>query len=641
MIRQLFIRSRFGQSIIELQLVIGLSAILLPALVAGFVATREGVPQENQRLLAVGLLREAEEAIRSSRDKDWNNISTNGTFHPVIAADNSWQLVAGSETTVNQFTRYVVISDVFRDSNGDIVSSGGTLDPSTKHVTTTVGWSTPYASSVTSENYLHRFTNNAYIQTTAVDFNNGTNSGTTVTNSSGGEVSLGAGGGSDWCSPNLSINAVDLPKNGVANAISAIEGKIFAGTGDNSSGVSYATVNVSNTNPPVGTVASTFNGYKTNDTFGETNYAYLATDNNSKEIVIVSIGAVPYTEAGYFNSPGNGDGNSVYVAGNYGYMTSGNQFYIFDLASKNGSRSQIGTGVTLAGTGTKIVINGDYAYVSISDSGVEMQIIDISNPNAPTVVGQADVNGQAAVDLYINQSATRAYLATSVSDSQSEFFIIDIAVKSGNRPTLGAYEANGMSPKGVSLATNNKAILGGTGAEEYQAIDISNEASPTRCGGLNIDSGVNGVATVLESDGDAFSYIITGDSTTELKIIGGGPGGGYASGGTFTSSPFNVGRSAVFNRFDVSFSKPNQTDIQFQVAVADPVSDSCTSADYVFVGPDGTSGTYFSDDSTIIFNDDGTGFENPAQCFKYKVLLSTSDQSSTPTLYDFTVNYSP
>ena len=69
-----------------------------------------------------------------------------------------------------------------------------------------------------------------------------------VTNNSGGEITLGSGGAGAWCSPELTIAALDLPKSGAANAVTAIEGKAFAATGDNASGVAFAEVSVSNTN---------------------------------------------------------------------------------------------------------------------------------------------------------------------------------------------------------------------------------------------------------------------------------------------------------------------------------------------------------------------------------------------------------
>ncbi|MCX6793908.1 MAG: hypothetical protein NTY06_02270, partial [Candidatus Gottesmanbacteria bacterium] len=172
-----------------------------------------------------------------------------------------------------------------------------------------------------------------------------------------GEVTLGAGGKGDWCEPNLSIAALDLPKNGVANAVSAIPNQVFAGTGDNASGVSYATVNINESDPPVAAISGTYDGFKTNAIFGEQNYAYLATDNNFKEIEIINLTTNPYSEAGYFDAPSNGDGNSIYVSGNVGYMTSGNIFYTFDLTSRSGSRSKLGS-VTMAGTGIKTIVVG-------------------------------------------------------------------------------------------------------------------------------------------------------------------------------------------------------------------------------------------------------------------------------------------
>ena len=209
------------------------------------------------------------------------------------------------------------------------------------------------------------------------------------------------------------------------SAISAIEGKGFAGTGDNSSGISYASIAISNTHPPVATVSGTFDGFKTNDgIFGDADYAYLATDTNSKEVEIVDLTHITngkYSEAGYFNAPGNGTGNSVFVLGSVGYMTSGNHLYTFDLSSKSGSRPQLGS-VTLAGTGAKVYVVGNYAYVAISEETLELQIIQVSDGGRTlSIVGQADVNGHEATDVFVNSTGTRVYLATKSSSSQKEF----------------------------------------------------------------------------------------------------------------------------------------------------------------------------------------------------------------------------
>jgi len=632
-----------GQFIIELLITIGLVSMILPALLTGFFAVRSGSTNQDQKIQAVFYLKEAAEAVRNLRDTDWNKIATNGIFHPVVTG-STWSLTPGSET-INAYnlTRRVEISDVYRNSNGTIVASGGTLDPSTKKITITVSWNNPLPVSVQSVLYLTRYHDNAsFTQSTEADFNSGNLSNTVVTNINGGEVTLGAGGSGSWCNPNLSITALDLPKSGVANAITAIEGRAFVGTGNNASGESFVNINISNQKPPVASILGTFSNYKTNDVFGEPNYGYIATDVNSKEVVIIDISQLPYSEIGYFNTPlSSADATSIYVLGNRGYVTAGYFLYIFDLSSKTGARPILGYPFLLLGNGTSIVVKGNYAYVSIANSPIEMQIIDITNPWNIFQIGYADVNGQDGKRVFINDSATRAYLVTNASSSKPEFFIIDISAKSGSRPVLGSYDANGMNPKNLAVVPGNKAIIVGEEGEEYQVIDITNESNPVRCGGLDINSSINGIASVLEQDGDAYSYIITGDANSEFRIIEGGPGGQYTGSGTFTSNFFDAGSTVTYNRFIPTFLKPSQTNLQFQIAVADAVNGSCSNSTYYFIGPDGTPNTYFTSEAQVPLLNNDQGYRNPGRCIKYKAFLSTTDLNQAPVIYDVSFNYSP
>lgn len=636
-LKQYFLRFTTGQLLVELLVAIGLASVLLPALLVGVMSSREGKAQEQQRLEATTLLREAVDASRSIKNKtnNWATFAVNGTYHPVLAS-GAWSLALNSEV-INGFTRQIVITSVNRDSSGNIVTSGGTTDdPSTKKVVITVSWSSPHASSVLSTLYLSRYSSEIYTDTTWADFNGGTKNGVAVTSSSGGEVTLGAGGGGDWCSPNLSIAALDLPKNGVANAISAIEGKVAAGTGENASGVAFASIAVANTDPPTSSISGTFDSYKTNGVFTETNYAYLATDDNAKELVIIDLNnknpdTGKYAEVGYFNTPGsNTNANSIYVSGNVGFLTAGSTLYTINLSSKSGSRAQLAS-KSLPATGTKIIVVGEYAYVSIAGDTKELQVIRSTNGGATLAnYGYADVNGEAAYDVYVNTTGTRTYLATGAAASLPEFFIINTSNKSAANPRfslVGSYDASGMNPKGVAVVTGNKAILVGTGAEEYQVIDITTESSPSRCGGLQLDNGINGVASVLEADGDAYSYLITGDSSTELKIIEGGPGGHFVTSGTFESRTFTNNNQSGFNYLSFTIAEPSGTDIKFQVAVN---SDNVT---WNYFGPGGTGSTFYDSADAIPFSV-GSG-----TYFRYKAFL-TGDGNASPVLYDTTINYS-
>ncbi|MCR4324322.1 MAG: hypothetical protein NUV69_01395 [Candidatus Curtissbacteria bacterium] len=623
-----------GQFLVELLVAIGLTSVILPALLTGFVASREGRDQEGQRLVATGLAREAQDATRSvrSRTNGWDYF-TNGTYYPRISG-SVWELAAGVET-IGDFTRQVEISDVRRDSAGIIVSSGGTIDPSARKVVIRVLWEKPRSSNVTSTFYVTRYSSLVFVDTTDAEFNAGVRNGTVVTNTAGGEVTLGAGGGGDWCAPNLSINPLDLPKNGVANAISAIEGKVAAGTGENSSGVAFASIGVANTNPPTSQVSGTFDGYKTNGVFTETNYAYLATDNNSKEVVIIDLTQQvggKYVEVGYFNTPSsNADGLSVYVAGNIGFLTTGSRLYTFNLTSKTGSRAQLAS-IALPAAGTKVVVVGQYAYISIAGHTKELQIVNFNGAGTTLANhGYSDVNGEAAYDVAVNLTGTRAYLATAASTSLREFFIINTTNKSSSNPSLpqvGSYDASGMSPKGVAITTGNRAILVGTSAEEYQVINIANEATPVRCGGLQLANGVNDVAAVLEADGDAYSYIITGDSSNELKIIEGGPGGTFVTSGSFESRTFTMSEEIALNQLTFTATEPLSTDVKLQIAIN---GDNST---WSYFGPDGTGSTFFQTQSPIPLSlINGT-------YVRYKAFLE-GDGLSSPILSDVNIYYSP
>lgn len=315
------LKSERGQSLVELLITIGLSAILIPALLTGFSIIRNGRVQQDMRLQATGYVKEAEEAMRVVQANGWSNLST-GTYHPVVSG-TTWALASGPETVASVFTRQVTISDIFRDSNGNIASSGGTLDPSTKQITITVFWSSPISTNISSVMYITRYGNNNYTETIASTFNNGTQNNTQVVNVSGGEVALSNNNKAKWCSPAFSSSTIDLP-DGPPVAVaaygsatnSAIPNNAFVATAPfATSSVKLAYVNVTaDTASPAATLRGTFtldptkysapglvpsginltNSFKTNDVKYYTSaagkiYALLATDLPDHEVIAVQV----------------------------------------------------------------------------------------------------------------------------------------------------------------------------------------------------------------------------------------------------------------------------------------------------------------------------------------------------------------
>lgn len=661
-----------GSYLIELLMVIGLLAILLPVLLTGFTATRNGRAQQDQRQKALALLREGQEAVRVVREKDWNNFAdfaTNNCFDNTHKCHNeldstgkTWELKTPSQTISlngSSFTRSIIISDVYRDFSdpskplSDTFISGYLLDPSIKKVTTTVNWSTPNPSSVTASEYLTRNDNLSYTETRKDQFDLGAiKTNIDVTNNAGGEIKLkGNGGSGDWCKPNLTLAQQDLPKNGVANGVYAIEGTIFAATGDNASGVSFEKVNVTTTGDPVTSAQSTFDGFKTNSIFGETNYAYLATDNNFKEVEIIDLTnsiSGKYQEAGYFDAPGNGNGKSVYVFNNIGFMTDGNTLYTFDLNTRTGSRSKLGN-INLDGNGNRVIVLQDpvsgqiYAYVATSNTSKQLQIFLISSDGKTiTSVGSKALPALGARDLFVSPDGKRVYMVTEYSSSQNNVFILDTNDKNSIN-IKSSTTTGGMIPKGITVIQNRAIVVGIDGTYQYQVFKIENDlfsncdnADPT-AGKLTISSGVNGVSSIFQTNGDAFSYIITGDSTSELKIIRGGGGGSglpYSTYGLFESQTIpvpDIGYDSAFNNFAVTNDTPSNTSINFSIAIKH--------------GPNCASTSFIPSDfkpfiaGTLTVGTNGT-YVNPGQCVRYRAEFN-SDGNATPTLSDITFNYSP
>lgn len=303
-------------------IMMGIFALFLPALTTGLTVLRSSKPQQEQRLTAATLMRETIEAVRNVREAGWATFAINGTFHPSISG-SSWTLQPDPDT-VNGFSRSVVISDVNRDGNGNIVSTGGSPDPSSKKVTTTISWTVPYAGSIQSINYFTRYLDNlTYTQTTKAEFDTGTLNSVKTTSVSGGEVQLADNNKAKWCSPSLSSATIDLP-DGPPVAVSAtasanltsIPNDVFVATSPystNSAKLAYVNV-TANTDPPVPTLKGIFtlnpaeysdpglvpmgvgfdNNFKTNDVkyyrspSGKL-YALLATDMPGREIIAIQI----------------------------------------------------------------------------------------------------------------------------------------------------------------------------------------------------------------------------------------------------------------------------------------------------------------------------------------------------------------
>src|SRR3989344_3415432 len=362
--RRITIHYQFGQSLIEIIIAIALASLLLPALLTGLVASREGKAQEEQRLQATALLREAEDAVRSVREQNWSNISPIGTYHPQVSG-SAWSLAAGSEI-INGYTRHIEISNVNRDTSGNITESVGSQDTSTKKVVSTVSWNTPIASSVKSTTYLQRYLQNtSWDQTTVAHFNLGTHNQTATVPTGGGAVELAPGAGAgDWATPQV-VATRNLPGNADAMDVYVDNNRAYVVTLSQGGSDFFIYDTTDPENPlPLGSVDLAADGYAV---VVSGNFAYVATSHNSRELTVINVSNPnsPFLTGTHFNAPTNSDGRTVALSGTRAYLVTdtntsgaGYEFYSINIASPL-TPSQIG-GINLGASARDIFVSGNF-----------------------------------------------------------------------------------------------------------------------------------------------------------------------------------------------------------------------------------------------------------------------------------------
>lgn len=127
-----------------IEIIVG-SAILTISLIAVSTYFQKSLQfnQGNKKIVQAGfLLEEGLEVVKFFRDTSWVNISglTSGTSYYLNFDGTKWATSTSNVFVDNLFERKLVINNVSRDANDDIVSSGGTNDADTKKVTLFVSW---------------------------------------------------------------------------------------------------------------------------------------------------------------------------------------------------------------------------------------------------------------------------------------------------------------------------------------------------------------------------------------------------------------------------------------------------------------------------------------------------------------------
>lgn len=643
-----------GQAIIELIIALALLSLTFITTSRLFIDISYGDLNNLNRVKAEALASEEIEAIKSIHERGWTDLVNQSFPAHAVITDGLWHLVNSSEN-IDIFTRTITMSDVQRNSNGQIVTSGGTLDPSTKKFIISVSWNSPQANLIEKELILTRWRDNQIWQEkTTGDFMIGTLIDTVVTNEFDGEVRLDVGQGFGGYKGNRFSS---LTNDSVGNLDDANKKVSFRFTAQHTGDVDYIRVYVNDghpTQPPKYRfgLQSDLNGNPSGVWLGENHDAYkdyriktLGWKELELEHDADIVAGTPYHLVVQYQSEQINPGKYIDLRALYPlnkivpYSGDPDEYRMIRWSEDGGFNW--------------IDINKSPVFILIPE---EEGVVDYNNAEGnpyytafDASVSGSDYKGQ--IFTYtddtesFNKLGTYVYLKHQVGATPQDDLYFQIRDLTDGVDLIPDSDKIFITKDQVSIDYQLKEKTFTTPLTLIQGHDYRiyfyspgtqfNRAYQVGTG-ENIDQSPDNEINYLGSQskysessnaGADWSNYINRDIFYQFSVIA---EGGHFMSGEYISKTFDAGSDVAFNRIFWSATIPDGTELKFQIATNSDL------ASWNFVGPDGTSSTYFTPSSTQSVN-----FANVVgRYFRYKAFFSTTDGGLTPILDSFSLNYS-
>ena len=132
-----------GFVLVEALVTAAILSFVLAGTIGGFLLSLQRSFENGAAVQATFLAEEGIEALHVMRDNGWDaNIAPLASGSTIYLEFNgtTWQATTTNNYIDGIFERVVNITEVRRDSAHDIVESGGTVDPGTKKIVSSVSW---------------------------------------------------------------------------------------------------------------------------------------------------------------------------------------------------------------------------------------------------------------------------------------------------------------------------------------------------------------------------------------------------------------------------------------------------------------------------------------------------------------------
>ncbi len=627
-------KRRQGFSLIELLIAISFVSVLTVVIVQTGLQTRGLRRLTAERLEA---LLYAQEAMEVFSQTDWKDLPA-GQYHPQLAT-SSWQVATGTEVLNNRYTRLVELSDVYRASStrdqiyGPIVTSGGYLDPNSKKISARISWQTLSGATSTEvmDSYLVNWRASRLQQTDwsggpgQTDWTDPTkffSSAEGIEYSIPGILSLKIGN-IDW-SYASTTSFFNTPGNFDDNDVVARDGVAYLVTENNPSDAELYIIDISDINNLTEMSRLDLNESLT-AVAKQGDYLYISSADNAEELKVVDV-TDPYTPTQIFsyNLPSNTDTSDIAITATELYISQGTSVHSFSLANPI-NPAYLDT-YTINDQIHGLFVAGNVLYMATQDASNEVQFVNITAPASLELFGTFDIVGSVkANDVYAVGS--RAYVSTDNNGGAAEYNVIDISNPSSPQ-LLGAYEVN--ETVFSSVVIGDFALIGSNFLdEELIVLDVANPAAIQPVSGFDLFGKILGMTTNCST-----IYAATSGNQGEFFVISTGLlDCDIASSGFLESSTFDTGSDTVeYNWLSWRETGTAETDVTLQLATSDSPS-----GPWNYIGPDGSSSTYYINAVKEFIP---YFVHKDQRYFRYRAYLSTEAAYDVPIVEDITVSYS-
>ncbi|MBN1617773.1 hypothetical protein JW887_00320 [Candidatus Dojkabacteria bacterium] len=471
------VRNNSGFSIVEVIVGISVFAMISLSLISAFIFGQDSIIYSGKRARATFLAQEGINAVKSISGKYWNVLDFDQTG--LEANSNQWTFLGeGTTETIGDYQRIVSFQEVCRDTTDLIVDCPGDyVDLHMKKVTVSITWQERGIEQLVERSALiSTWDSSEWKEDTVDDFSDGIFSDTVVSSYTGdgnGAVSLASTGflpGWECIIP--TYTSYDLPTNNDSFALEILSGIAYIGQ----EGL-FRTVDVSNISAPV--ILDTIDvGDRINNIVVSNGYAYLASDANSSELIVVNVNNPSNLSiASMYDADSQVDGLDVIVSGNRAYLgtsinTSGGvspEFYILDITNPNSvTLANPNSYFDMNGSWSAIALVGDYVLVGSDISSSELMVLDISDESNIILAGTLDLPGnQNVTDLSVKGNIAYASL---LSGNLLSINVSDL----NNISVIQTLSLSGASLNNVYV-TGELAFIGSNdGTSQLFIIDVSN-----------------------------------------------------------------------------------------------------------------------------------------------------------------------